>query len=220
MASQIEIINIALGKLGQSNKIPDLNDRSKARDVFAPLWTPTCDLVLAERAWPWATRALALSMPAEAAQPGWAYRYNYPQDCITALAVTDAAGLRAARHAGGLHCFASAEFRAAHWGAGAYDWETSAGEQGTTINTDVREAFLVYVQRIEDTERFPPHFVNALAARLAAEGAPAMIGEVGFNSKDRLMQEYEVALTKAGAHGFAQSQTSGDVPTPALSSRV
>lgn len=219
MASQIEIINIALGKLGQSNKIPDLNDRSKARDVFAPLWAPTRDLVLAERAWPWATRALALGLTAEVAQPGWAYRYNYPQECITALALTDADGLRHARRAGGLHCFADPMFRASFWNAGAWDWETSSGEQGTTINTDVCEAFLVFIDRVEDTERFPPHFVNALAARLAAEAAPAMIGEVGFNSKRTLLEEYELALTKAGAHAFAQSQNQAVPVTPSVASR-
>lgn len=219
MASQIEIINIALGKLGQSNKIPDLNDRSKARDVFAPLWGPTRDLVLAERAWPWATRALALGMTAESAQPGWVYRYNYPADCITALAMTDADGLRTARGHGGLSCFADPVFRSTYWNAGAWDWELSAGEQGTTINTDVREAFMVFIGRVEDTERFPPHFVNALAARLAAEAAPAMIGEVGFNSKRSLLEEYELALTKAGAHAFAQSQNQAGMVTPSVAAR-
>lgn len=216
MATQTDIFNMALYKMAQSVTIPAATDRSKAADVMNKLWDTTRDLVLSERVWPWAVRSQALALDVEPAQPGWFYRYAYPNDCLSAFAVTDANGIAAA---GKLSRFANGDYVASVWGSGAFDFDTSFGEQSTTINTSVQNAYLVYACRVVDTSRYPPHFVNALATRLAAEAAPPLVGEVGLNSKANLLQEYELALTKAGAHAMNESRTDADYVTPALAAR-
>ncbi len=216
MATKTDIFNLALYKLAQSIAIPAVTDDSKAADVMNRLWEPMRDLVLTERVWPWALRSMALAVDDEAPQPGWAYRYAYPNDCLTAYAVTDAHGVSVA---GKLARFTNSDYLASVWGSGAYDFDTSFGTQATTINTNVREAFLVYATRVEDTGRYPPQFVNALACRLAAEAAPPIIGEVGMNNKTTLLQEYAMALTNAGAHAMNESVDDADYVTPALSAR-
>src|SRR5690606_5879027 len=109
--------------------------------------------------------------------------YAYPNDCISALALTTADGVRAA---GRLTCFADDAYVRSVWGRGAFDWETAYGDDGTLIRTNVDQALLVYVVRVTDTSRYPPPFVEALASRLAAEAAPPLIGDVGLNAQGDL----------------------------------
>ncbi len=217
MASQTEIINLALFKLAQSIGIPSMNDDSKAADVMRQLWPTMRDVVLTDRVWPWAIQSKALQLVVEEGQPGWRYRYAYPADCLTAYAVTDLGGLRTA---GKLQRFASPDYVMSVWGSGCFDFETSHGEQSTTINTNVEGALLVYAVRVEEAGRYPPQFVNALACRLAAEAAPPLIGEVGLQNKTQLLQEYQLALTHAGAHAFNESATEESYVTPSMAARM
>lgn len=217
MASKTDIFNLALYKIAQSIAIPAVTDESKAADVMNRLWEPMRDLVLTDRVWPWAMRAQALALQVEPPQYGWAYRYAYPNDCLTAYAVTDTSGIGAA--GGRLTRFANADYLASVWGSGAFDWETSFGTQGTSINTNVAGALLVYLVRVDDVGRYPPQFVNAMACRLAAEAAPPLVGDVGLNSKQQLLNEYAYALTAAGAHAMNESRHDTAYVTPALAAR-
>lgn len=216
MSTQTDIFNLALYKLAQSIAIPALTDESKAADVMNRLWEPTRDLVLTERVWPWALRAQALGVVDEPPMPGWRYRYAYPNDCLTAYAVTDENGLA---QAGKLIRFANGDYLANVWGSGAFDWDTAYGEQGTSILTNVRKAYLVFAGKVDDPGRFPPQFVNALACRLAAEAAPPLIGEVGLQSKQGLLDEYALALTNAGAHAMNEGASDAGYVTPSLAAR-
>ena len=216
MATKIDVYNLALYKLAQSIAVPSVSDQSKAADVLNRLWEPMRDLVLTDRVWPWALKAQALALEAEPPLPGWNLRYAYPNDCLTAYAVTDATGLAAA---GKLVRFASGDWLTTVWGSGAFDWDTAYGDQGTSIMTNVRDAFLVYATKVEDANRYPPQFVNALACRLAAEAAPPLIGDIGLQSKQNLLDEYALALTNAGAHAMNESRSDAEYVTPSLAAR-
>lgn len=205
MATKLDIYNLALYKLAQSNVLASTSDEAKATDVMNRLWVPMRDLVLEARTWPWALKVEALALDVQAAQPGWQYRYGYPNDCITAKAVTNENGLRVVRDLGS---YCDKNFLRTGLGRWAFDWSTGYGDQGTTINTDIEQAYLVYIARIEDEGRFSAGFVNALACMLAAEAAPPIIGEVGLNNKSSLLQEYQLALTNAGAHDYGESEES------------
>jgi len=169
--------------------------------------------VLADAVWPWAMKAQAMAVSSNPELMGWGYRYSRPNDCITAWAVTDSSGLRSLRVYGGLHAAAGAlPF--------LMDFEQAYGDTETEILTDLRDAYLIYTVRVQDTGRFPPHFVDALASRLAADGAGAIIGDVGLNAKPRLMQEYTLALSKAAAHDYNEGRNSIEPDTPAVRARL
>lgn len=217
MYSQTDIYTMVAYKVAQSVGIPSLTDKSKINDVLNNMWPRIRDLVLSARVWPWALRAQALPISEEAdSMLGWQYRYSYPNDCLTAHAVTDTIGLQ---QVGRLSRFADEQYLATIMGSSAYDWDTAHGELETVIDTNVPAAVLVYLVRVEDTGRYPVHFVEALACRLAAEAAPALIGEVGLNSKQTLLQEYQWALTEAGAHAKNEASSAGGYTTPALAAR-
>jgi hypothetical protein len=195
MPSQVAIFNLALGKLGNDVAIAAPSDRSKEARAFMRLWEPMRDLVLAERNWPWAIKAQRLGLDAEAPLPGWTYRYARPVDCITAIAVTDDNGLRSVRRLS-LWC------RRENVSAYMHDYEQCYGAQGTGLLSDLPLAWLVYVARVDDPQRYPAKFVDALACKLAEEAAPSLIGDKGLNAKTGLKQLYQMALTTAAAHDF------------------
>ena len=193
MTSQVAIINLALGKLAQDKGISALSDPSKEARVFGKLWEPVRDRVLADRVWPWALKAERLAVQAQEPLPGWALRYARPDDCITAVAITDDNGLRNGRRL--------SRWCDPHWGlAYRYEYEQSYGDDGTSILTDLEQAWLIYTVRVEDTGRYPPHFVEALACALAVEAAPQIIGDLGLTNQSQLLQKYQFALANAGAH--------------------
>lgn len=217
MATQTDIINLALFKLAQDQTIPTIADQSKAARVFNRLWDPTVDLVLSDGMWPWAMKAQALALGVDPTEQGWLYRYSRPNDCLTAWAVTNVDGLRDARSYGGLPCFTG------QWpgmfGPFKADFDQCHGTTETEILTDLEDAYLVYTVRVTDPGRFPAHFVDALASRLAADGAGAMIGEVGLNAKPRLMQEYTLARSLAATHDYNEASNSREPATPMLMAR-
>lgn len=217
MSSQTDIINLALKKLGQDRGIASVAEQSKEARVFGSLWDSMRDFVLADRSWPWATKAAPMAVDIEDPQPGWRFRYSRPNDCLTVLAVTDESGLR---YAGRLSMFCSAPWVAGVFGLAAFDFEPSYGAQGETINADVPEAWLVYTVRVTDTGRYPPHFVDALAWRLAAEAAPAILGETGVRAKESLLSGYQTALALAASHDYNETRNRQQPMTAALASRL
>lgn len=212
MASQVDVVNLALGKLAQDRGIAAMSDASKEARTASRVWDIVRDEVLEARNWPFALKAQALALDAEDPQPGWCYRYALPNDCLTLRAVTDESGLRGVR---GL-----AELCGRQWCAGIYDYEIAYGDQDTSILTDAPEAYAVYVVRVTDTGRYSAHFINALACRLAAELAPTIIGEAGLRVKQTMMErDYVAALSQAHEHAANQSRTRLEAMTPALAAR-
>ncbi|WP_414553176.1 hypothetical protein [Stenotrophomonas forensis] len=202
MTSQVQICNLALGKLAQDITITSLTERSKEARAFSRLWEPMRDLVLADRLWPWAIMAQRLAVAAESPMPGWQIRYARPSDCITAIAVTDDAGLRAGRR---MSLWCEPNYCQRH----GVPFEQVYGEQDTSLMCDLPEAWLVYVCRVTNTDRYPPHFVEALACKLAEESAPVVIGGNGLSNKPGLKQLYQLALSQAAAHDFNESDEPG-----------
>lgn len=213
MTSQVQICNLALGKLAQDITITSLTERSKEARVFSRLWDPMRDLVLADRLWPWAMKAQRLAVAAEAPMPGWEIRYARPVDCVTVLAITDDQGMRAGRR---LSRWCEPQFRQCH----GIQFEQAMGTDGTSLLCDRAEAYLIYVARVEDPERYPAHFVDALACKLAEEGAPTIIGANGFSNKSGLKQLYQLALSQAAAHDFNEADEDGHQPSMAQMARA
>ncbi len=208
MQSPVSIFNLALAKLAQDVTISSFTERSKEARIAARLWEPMRDLVLADRQWPWAMKAVALALEDEAPIPGWRYRYARPLDCITVVAVTDENGLRRCR-------------RMSQWCDDAirhrygFEYESAAGEQGTSILCDHEQAHLIYVARVTDPGRYPAQFAEALACKLAEEAAPSVIGDRGFTSKTGLKQLYQLALSQAAAHDYNEGAHDDEPCMPA-----
>jgi hypothetical protein len=211
----MDIIQLAIYKLGENKGVPTVADQSLAAAVMNKVWEPTRELCLSHGNWPWATTAEKLPVDVDAPFIGWGYRYAEPNTCIRAVAVTDEAGLRGAR---GLRNFCDPAWRSGVGSQWCYDWDRSMGTQGTTIDTDLQGAYLIYVADVTDTNRYSPGFVEAFSALLAAQGGPPIIGPIGLQNKESLMREYRATLGEALANEYNQGRRADDI-TPALLAR-
>ena len=216
MASQVDICNFALLKQAQDFAIASITQDVKEARVLLRAWDTVRDMVLAEHSWPFALKAVALAEVLESPFPGWQKRYAYPEDCITALAVCDEAGVRL-----GLRALGGCGL--GEWPAvlfpGRVPFEVTHGAQDTSIATDLGGAYLIYTARVTDTTRYPAPFADALACKLAHYTAPSIMGELGFRAQQQLEQNYELARSKAAAHGLNQAQEGPAYTTPSIAAR-
>lgn len=192
--SIVDICNRALGKLAQDVTIVSLSESSKAARSFNRSWEPVRDFVLSSRWWPFALKAQALAASTDSPLPGWTYRYAYPGDCLDALAVCDENGVR-----GTLQSLAHGQLDARQ------EFQKVYGATETCVDTDLEAAWLIYAVAVEDVNRYPPQFVEALACRLAWENAAVLAGEVGLRMRPQLLQDYEFAKNAAGVHELNES---------------
>lgn len=150
MASKIDVYNLALGHIGTSTTVSDDTERSPERVICARYWETCRDALLSykDMRWGFATAQEPLS---DIGNPpsGWAYRYRYPNDCINALGIVEATGRTELQEA-------LAPFIVAYEAA------------GRVILTDAPQAVLSYTKRIDEVERWPAYFVEAMAYRLAS----------------------------------------------------
>jgi hypothetical protein len=215
VASQTDIINLGLYKLAQSQTIPAITDQSKAATIAVRVWQHALDLVLSDRPWGFATKSQSAALDVDAPSPGWGYRYSYPNDCLRLWKLVQRQDLLTNP---------SLSFWAGYeWPLSMrllYGWNTAWGTQGTCIDANLDEAVLIYVVRLTeaDTERLPPHFVEALAAKLAQMMAAPLIGDVGLNASTTLEQGYQFALARASAFDGNQGLEQ-DEQTPSMLAR-
>lgn len=150
MASQTEIANRALSKIGAS-RILDLSDDTKEARAVTAAWNVLRDAELRIRSWNFAMQRTTL--PAMEDDPAWGYalQYQLPSDCLRIVQVNDV-----------------------YWAQGLVNYRNSDTSmyklEGNKILTDVPAPLkLRYIKRVEDTTQWDAAFVEVFACRLAAE---------------------------------------------------
>jgi len=184
MTSQVEIYNLALMNIGLSETVASLEERSKARIICSQFWQITRDAVLAEFNWPFATKFETLALIADETKP-WQYTYQYPTDCLKALYLVMDGLLQPDEKM-------------------QPEYETAYGDDGRVILTNYPNAVLAYITRVEDTGRFPPLFVIALAWRLASHIAMPMTATQSLVQS--CMQQYKITSQEAWAEALNESK--------------
>jgi len=174
----IQICNLALSWLG-ANRILSFDENSNESRLCADVYEPLRQAVLEERAWTFADTTLWLSAPL-APVMGGEYRYQLPTTLLRAYRVYDASGHRL-------------EFR-------------REGDQLLVENS--AGIFVRATRDIAETSLFSPGFVQALAARMAADLAIAL-------TRSRQLQADMWALYNAKL-----DQAAGNDATQATSERT
>lgn len=215
MANQLDICNMAMGRLGQSARIATLAEQSVAAFTFKAIWDQTLAFVQADAIWPWLLKAEALALSSTDPDPGWRFRYSRPNDCVTAYAITTEALLGEYPHLWG---WCNVDWRFHLFGR-LLDWRDAHGATETEILANVEEAWLVYAVSEPNPARFPAKFSEALAARLAVDAAGPIIGQAGMNNRGALLQEYEMAKNQAAVHDYNEGRDSGIYITPSILAR-
>jgi len=190
MASDIEICNLALTRIGVTQPIASFTERSKSAELCAVLFSSMRDQVLRDFDWPFAESAIALADIGTPAN-GWLYRYRYPANCLKVREIVQP-GQRAAL---------SSESR--------IPFKIGYAPGGQVIHTDQPEAWVLFTFAVTDSGFFDSLFVNALTWKLAAELSVAIASKVDY--RQMCEQQYNFALGDAQSAAYNEAQ---DTPEP------
>lgn len=195
MASQIEICNLALTRLGQA-PIGDLNEGSNPANYCNQLWNPVRRAALRSHPWNFAllviknlvyapgspTPATALADPnfpldIPGNQTGFTYAYVMPTDCVRVVRVIDPAlaNVFLSSGTGFDDNFDAFNFDSTRFGF--FDPpETFELRSGGLLCSNIPCAGLKYIFDVTDTSKFDDRFVEALSYRLAMDLAMPITG--------------------------------------------
>lgn len=179
MASEVEICNLALARLGDDSTVSSLNppEGSAQAGWCARFYPMARDSLLEMHPWKFATRRGYLT-PSSAEAWDWQFAYAQPANTLRILAV--------------LNPKAPVDEESQ-----PYEPELdSTGNQ--IILTNVEAAAIRYITRVTDTTRFPPLFTDALSWLLAANLAgPVLKGDAGAAESKRCTQTFNMFMGMA-----------------------
>jgi hypothetical protein len=190
MASEVSICNRALRVLGVA-PITALGEDSKAGAWAQETYADARDALLAEYPGNFAIKRAALA--AAVGGPAWGptHLYPLPADALRVLAVEGEPEARVA------------------------PWQVEARAIATDAAAPLK---LRYIARVTDPALFGPLFVEALAARLAAEGA---FGFTGSTSREaQLAERYRELVANARRYDAQEGTAAGLVSGDWLESRL
>lgn len=179
MASEVEICNLALARLGDDATVSSLTppEGSAQAGYCARFYPMARDSLLEMHPWKFATRRAHLS-PSSA--PAWDWRFSYAQPANT------------------LRILAVLSPNAATEDV-SQPYESEIDVSGNQIIlTDVATATIRYITRVTDTTKFSPLFTDALSWLLASNLAgPVLKGDSGAAEAKRCMQTFNMLMGAA-----------------------
>lgn len=179
MPSNVDIVNLALTKLG-ANRITTMTDDLEQARVMNAIFDMVRDGELTDHNWSFAAKRAMLPALTETPLFGYDFLYELPSDCLSVVRVAD--------------------WSRPWLNQGWHGWRQSDVGlyrlQSRRIETDIASPLpLLYNARIEDPNQFDPLFVQALAYRLAMETCDKITQS---NTKMQLVaQGYSQAITRA-----------------------
>jgi hypothetical protein len=189
MAGTIEIFNMALGQIGSTETVMDLNERSLSLQSCVRYWSNARDSVLSDFPWSFATKqqqlALTTSTPVN-----WLHQYLLPNDCLRVqrIVIPDEPV-----SVGMLYQLTQNP-----------PYELAWSESGTVLKCDQNPCLLQYTMRIDDDGRFPPEFVSMVSMKLAASICVPLKSDPGLAGN--LEEQYLTRLQSAQATALNQQQ--------------
>lgn len=178
MASQVEICNLALGKLGSDSFITSIDDGTKSARYLKLFYNPTRDALLRSHLWRFARKRAILAPLVDAPLFDGGNYFQIPEDCLRVIG-TD------------LDYF------------GSYGrWFV----EGNKIVADTDVLNIVYTMRIEDEGLFDPLFVEAFATNLAYEACMPIAQSSSM--KNDLLKEKQGAIIRAAHAGATEQDSS------------
>lgn len=145
--SSVKIANFALSKVGTDSTIETLTENS-AEAKACNLWFETArKQALSAYDWSFARKRLALAVHGDDPPDEWAYRYQYPADCVKARFVENPVGKT----------------------ADPVPFSVEMSADGTkSVLTDEVDAILIYTKEETSPDYYTPYFIELFATVLAS----------------------------------------------------
>lgn len=186
MKSEVDLCNLALFRIGVTTTITSLTERSKEAIVCNGVYENVRDKVLEAAPWPFARKFADLQLTGSAPDR-WAYRYQYPTDCLAVRSVLPPvpSGLSQNLYRQWMQQY-------------QVPYELVEGADGNlTICTDREEANIEYTVRVTNPVRFSAKLTSTLAWAIAAEIAIPLAKGIDYAKNAAAMYEKELFETLA-----------------------
>lgn len=207
MATQVQICNLALSRIGTDIGIADFDtEQSKEASACRLHYDPALEFVLEAMEWNFATRRVTLAELEEDPPADWDYAYQYPTDCVKLRRIISSEGeRRIGRVVAGSDVLSPVLLNESR-----IPFQIELNEDGDSrrILCDEPDAVAVYTARVEDPSFYPGTFVKALSLYLAHELCMPM--RVDDRRRQAIMQEYLLMVSVAGANSLNEQRT--DLP--------
>ncbi len=194
-----QIANLALSHIRDKSVLENVETDTSTQGKSANLWyDPARRQALADFDHGFARRRLALAVHGDDPPAEWAFRYQWPSDCIQPRRIQNPLGR----------------------GFPPIPFEIEQSDDGTRcILTDAEEAVLVYTRDVEDPTFFTPHFVLAHSYLLAHYIAGPLTGKTKVQNK--MIENYNNASNTGAAHeaNVTASGTQGWPEAPWIQAR-
>lgn len=175
MSSQVEICNLAIGKLGSTSFITDINDENSKTAAYCRLfYAPTRDALLRSHLWKFARKRAVLAPLVDQPLFDGGNYFQLPTDCLRVVG-TD------------------------------MDYQSAYGRwfvEGNKIVADTTVLNIVYIAKIEDESLYDPLFVQAFSLYLAHEMCNALVQSE--STKGNLANEMQAAIIRAAHAGSTE----------------
>lgn len=184
--SEVAICNLALYRVGHTQRIDSLTEASVAAELCKELYPLCRDRLLESYPWTFAKKRVDLAEVGD--EPtNWEYQYQYPTDCLKVRAIV-IEGTRQPTPANKI----------------PFEIMQNTVNEGLSICTDQDLAEIVYTAKVTNTRMFTPGFVDALAWMLATELISPLARDPKFISIASQMAP--IAFAKASALDAGESQ--------------
>ena len=196
--SPVAIANMALSHIGARSKIESF-DESSIEAEQTSLWYDHCRLQTLEASdWNFARKRVTLALHSEAAPEGvWAYRYQYPSDCIAARRIPNPLGPSADQV--------------------PFEIEINNTGEVKTILTNLENAELVYTKDVESPTLFSTYFVDAISHLLASYIAYSLTGTRNIKADE--LNIYSAMLRMAAANNANEQAEAPPKDAPWITGR-
>jgi hypothetical protein len=189
--SEVSICNMALFRIGHTQRIDALTEASVPAELCKELYPICRDRLLECFPWTFAKKRVVLASVGD--EPtNWLFQYQYPSDCLKVRGIV-IAGERMPTPSEKV----------------PFEVMQNTVNEGLSICTDCELAEIVYTAQTTNTRLFTPGFVDALAWCLASELVSPLARDTKFITLASNM--YPLALAKAQALDMSENQE--DYPT-------
>jgi len=184
MASEVNICNMALTRLGQQ-RIASLTQTGLGAELSNLYYEPTVEELLGAYEWPFAISRKQLTASAESNISNYSYIYVLPNDYLRILTLLDVDDYS--------------------------EVETEWLVEGRKLLTNITPCYIKYLKIPQSPSDFPQSFIEALYLRIATKMCIKMTQDQSL--MNMLYQEYMAAMQSAMGEQGANSKSMAETTT-------
>lgn len=181
MLTKLDVANLALGHLGSSHQIINLDtETTNIAKIVRRHYEMSQESLLSEHPWYVFTKRAALTLLSNNPSLDWLYEYGIPDDCIVIRRLSDS------------NLFMNKQ----EYQDELLPFEPIFADTGYTIYTNVYQAWAEYTKRPADNSGMPIHYVRALSWQLAIDIGPSIITNNYASIKKVLLDNCKIEISK------------------------